>query len=156
MPTPNTARAPPHRCPAQVVGIIGEAACFPNYEAVLPRENDKVVELDSELVGAAIRRVALLADEHSQAVQLQLEQGRLEIFSSSGQYGEAQEVVDIAYAGPALRVGFNYQYLLDFFAAVGKTEPVRMELKDEQSAVQFSPVDQDTYGYTYILMPMRA
>ena len=156
MPTPNTARAPPHRCPAQVVGIIGEAACFPNYEAVLPRENDKVVELDGELVGAAIRRVALLADEHSHAVQLQFEQGRLEIFSSSGQYGEAQEVVDIAYAGQALRVGFNYQYLLDFFAAVGKMEPVRMELKDEQSAVQFCPVDQDAYGYKYIVMPMSA
>ena len=129
---------------------------FPNYEAVLPRENDKVVELDGELVGAAIRRVALLADEHSHAVQLQLEQGRLEIFSSSGQYGEAQEVVDIAYAGPTLRVGFNYQYLLDFFAAVGQRETVRMELKDEQSAVQFSPVDQDTCDYKYILMPMRA
>src|SRR6516225_6908105 len=62
----------------------------------------------------------------------------------AGEYGEAQEVVDIAYAGAALRVGFNYQYLLDFFAAVGKTEPVRMELKDEQTAVQFCPVDQDT------------
>jgi DNA polymerase-3 subunit beta len=62
---------------------------FPNYEAVLPRENDKVVELDGELVGAAIRRVALLADEYSHAVQLQLERRRLEIFSSSGQYGEA-------------------------------------------------------------------
>jgi DNA polymerase III subunit beta len=129
---------------------------FPNYEAVLPRENDKVVELGGEVVGAAIRRVALLADEHSHAVRLRLEPGRLEIFSFSGEYGEAQEVVDIAYAGPALRVGFNYQYLLDFFAAVGKTEPVRMELKDEQSAVQFTPVDQDTYGYKYILMPMRA
>jgi DNA polymerase III subunit beta len=156
MPTPNTARAPPHHCPAQVVGIIGEAACFPNYEAVLPRENDKVVELDGELVGAGIRRVALLADEHLHAVQLQLEQGRLEIFSSSGEHGEAHEVVDIAYAGTALRVGFNYQYLLDFFAAVGKTGTVRTELKDEQSAVQFSPVDQDSCYYKYILMPMRA
>ena len=53
-------------------------------------------------------------------------------------------------------MGFNYQYLLEFFAAVGQKETVRMELKDEQSAVQFSPVDQDTYGYKYILMPMRA
>src|SRR5690349_2808388 len=102
MPTPNTARAPPHHCPAQVVGIIGEAACFPNYEAVLPRENDKVAEFDGELVTAAIRRVALLADERSQALRLQLEQGRLEISSSGGDYGEANEVVDIAYAGPAV------------------------------------------------------
>ncbi len=128
---------------------------FPNYEAVLPRQNDKILELDGELVAAAIRRVALLADEHSHALRLQLEQGRIEISSSSAEYGEAHEVVDIPYGGTALRIGFNYQYLLDFLGAVGKTETVRMELKDEQSAVQFCPVDQDTYAYKYILMPLR-
>jgi glutaminyl-peptide cyclotransferase len=130
---------------------------FPNYQAVLPRENDKVVELDGERVAAAIRRVALLADEHSHALRLQLEPGRLEISSSNSDYGEAHEVVDITYAGTPLRVGFNYQYLLDFLGAIGKSGAVRMELKDEQSAVQFCPVDQDTggYKYIYILMPVR-
>ena len=128
---------------------------FPNYEAVLPRENDKVVEFDGELVTAAIRRVALLADERSQALRLQLEQGRLEISSSGGDYGEANEVLDITFAGPALRIGFNYQYLLDFFGAAGKNGMVRMELKDEQTAVQFCPVDQESYQYRYIVMPLR-
>src|SRR2546428_3422343 len=116
---------------------------FPNYEAVRPGGNDKVAEFDGELVTAAIRRVALLADERSQALRLQLEQGRLEISSSGGDYGEANEVLDIAYAGPALRIGFNYQYLLDFLGAVAKSGMVRMELKDEQTAVQFCPVDQE-------------
>ena len=128
---------------------------FPNYEAVLPRENDKVVEFDGELVTAAIRRVALLADERSQALRLQLEQGRLEISSSGGDYGEAHEVLDLAYAGPGLRIGFNYQYLLDFFGAVGKNGTVRMELKDEQSAVQFCPAERDSYRYRYVVMPLR-
>ena len=128
---------------------------FPNYEAVLPRENDKVVEFDGDLVTAAIRRVALLADERSQALRLQVEQGRLEISSSGGDYGEANDVVDIGYAGPALRIGFNYQYLLDFFGAVGKNGMVRMELKDEQTAVQFCPVDRDSYQYRYVVMPLR-
>ena len=128
---------------------------FPNYEAVLPRENDKVVEFDGELVAAAIRRVALLADERSQALRLQLEQGRLEISSSGGDYGEAHEVLDLAYAGPGLRIGFNYQYLLDFFGAVGKNGTVRMELKDEQSAVQFCPAERDSYRYRYVVMPLR-
>ena len=130
---------------------------FPNYEAVLPRENDKVVEFDGELVTAAIRRVALLADERSQALRLrlQLEQGRLEISSSGGDYGEANEVLDIAFAGPALRIGFNYQYLLDFFGAAGKNGMVRMELKDEQSAVQFCPAERDSYRYRYVVMPLR-
>jgi DNA polymerase-3 subunit beta len=128
---------------------------FPNYWAVLPRENDKIVELDSELVTAAIRRVALLADERSYALRLHLEQGRLEI-SSGGEYGDAHEVVDIGYGGTILSIGFNYHYLLDFFGAVVKTGAVRMELKDEQSAVQFCPVDQETQAQQrYIVMPLR-
>ena len=127
---------------------------FPNYEAVLPRENDKIVELDCELVTAAIGRVALLADERSYALRLHLEQGRLEI-SSGGEYGDAHEVVDIGYGGTNLSIGFIYHYLLDFFGAVVKTGAVRMQLKDEQSAVQFQQVDQETYEYKYILMPLR-
>jgi len=121
---------------------------------VLPRENDKIVELDCELVTAAIRRVALLADERSYALRLRLEQGRLEL-SSGGEYGDAHEVLDVGRGGTTVSIGFNYRYLLDFFSAVAKAGEVRMELKDEQSAVQFCPVDQGTYGYKYLLMPLR-
>ena len=128
---------------------------FPNYEAVLPRENSKVVELDKELVTAAIRRVALLADERSRAIRLQLEKDRLEILSSSGEYGEANEVLDATYQGIPLHVGFNYQYLLDFLAVVDNGGRVRLELKDEQSAGQFRPGEDEVYKYRYVVMPMR-
>ena len=128
---------------------------FPNYEAVLPRENSKVVELDKELVTAAIRRVALLADERSRAIRLQLEKDRLEILSSSGEYGEANEVLDAAYQGDPLHVGFNYQYLLDFLAVVDNGGRIRLELKDEQSAGQFRPGEDEVYKYRYVVMPMR-
>ena len=128
---------------------------FPNYEAVLPRENSKVVELDKELVTAAIRRVALLADERSRAIRLQLEKDRLEILSSSGEYGEANEVLDAQYQGDPLHVGFNYQYLLDFLAVVDNGGRVRLELKDEQSAGQLRPGGDEVYKYRYVVMPMR-
>jgi DNA polymerase-3 subunit beta len=128
---------------------------FPNYEAVLPRENNKVVELEKELVTSAIRRVALLADERSRAIRLQLDKDRLEILSSSGEYGEANEVLDAQYQGDALHVGFNYQYLLDFLAVVDNGGRVRLELKDEQSAGQLRPGGDEVYNYRYVVMPMR-
>src|SRR5439155_14738263 len=128
---------------------------FPNYEAVLPRENNKVIELDKELITAAIRRVALLADERSRAIRIQVDKDRLEIFSSSGEYGEANEVLDAKYASEPLQIGFNYQYLLDFLNAVGNGGKVRMELKDEQSAGQFRPGEDEPYRYRYVVMPMR-
>jgi DNA polymerase-3 subunit beta len=128
---------------------------FPNYEAVLPRENNRVAELDKDLVTSAIRRVALLADERSRAIRFQLEQDRLEIFSSSGEYGEAHETLDAAFQGESLQIGFNYQYLLDFLSVVSEGGKVRLELKDEQSAGQFRPVGDESYRYRYVVMPMR-
>ncbi|MGH9355617.1 MAG: DNA polymerase III subunit beta [Terriglobia bacterium] len=128
---------------------------FPNYEAVLPRDNSRVIEINKTQVEDAIRRVALLADERSRAVRLQVAKDRLEIFSSSGEFGEAQEAIDVNYSGEEMRIGFNYQYLLDFLDAVGESEKVKLELKDEQSAGQLRPSEDDACRYRYVVMPMR-
>ena len=128
---------------------------FPNYEAVLPRENNRVLELDKETISAAVRRVALLADERSRAVRMHLDKGQLEISSSSGEYGEAREVLDTSYQDEAMQIGFNYQYLLDFFSVLGEAEKIKLELKDEQSAGQLRPVEEGPYRYRYVVMPMR-
>jgi len=128
---------------------------FPNYEAVLPRENNRVIQLEKEAIAAAVRRVALLADERSRAVRMHLDKGQLEISSSNGEYGEARDVLDAAYQDEAMQIGFNYQYLLDFFSVMEGTEKVSLELKDEQSAGQLRPVDGGPYRYRYVVMPMR-
>jgi DNA polymerase-3 subunit beta len=128
---------------------------FPNYEAVLPRENNRVAELEHAVVAAAVRRVALLADERSRAIRLQLDKDKLEVFSTSGEYGEAHETLDAQYAGDPLQIGFDYQYLLDFLSVVGDGGKIRLELKDEQSAGQLRPAEQEGERYRYVVMPMR-
>mgnify|MGYP001258246314 CR=1 FL=1 len=128
---------------------------FPNYEAVLPRGNERLVGLEKGLIADAIRRVSLLADERSRAIRIQVDKGKLEIFSSSGDLGEAHEAMDAEYDGEAMEIGFNYQYLLDFLNVVGEIAKVRLELKDEQSAGQLRPTDDGAYQYRYVVMPMR-
>jgi len=128
---------------------------FPNYEAVLPRDNKRVVELDKNLITAAIRRVALLADERSRAIRIQLDKDKMEVFSSSGEYGEAHETLDAVFPGEAMQIGFDYQYLLDFLSVMGDGGKVRLELKDEQSAGQLRPAEGEAYQYRYVVMPMR-
>jgi DNA polymerase III subunit beta len=129
---------------------------YPNYEAVLPRENNKVLELDTDQVRTAVRRVALLASEHSNAVRVLLEKDRLEIASSGGEYGEATEILDGRNEHEPVKIGFNYRYLLDFFEVLKRGERIRMALKDDQSAVEFRPVDEEPGSqYRYVLMPLR-
>jgi len=128
---------------------------FPNYEAVLPRENTRIVEVNKDVVTAAMRRVALLADERSHAVRLQFDKDQLEVFASSGEYGEAHETLEAAYQGEPMLIGFNCHYLLDFLNVLGDGGKVRVELKDEQSAGQLRPGDEEVYQYRYVVMPMR-
>ena len=129
---------------------------FPNYEAVLPRDNNKFVIVRSEDLMGALQRVAQFADERSGAVKIRLEQNELRISSSSTDSGESEDIIETPYNYDPLVVGFNSQYLIDFLKAIGNTGEVRLEFKDAQSAGQMRPEDaNEDQKYRYILMPMR-
>ena len=129
---------------------------FPNYEAVLPRDNNKFVIVKSEDLMGSIQRVAQFADERSGAIKLRLEQNELKLSSSSTDSGESEDSIETPYNYDPLVVGFNSQYLIDFLKATGTTGEVRLEFKDAQSAGQMRPEDgSEDVKYRYILMPMR-
>lgn len=127
---------------------------FPNYEAVLPKDNTKSINLHGEELSAAISRVAQFADERSRAVRLKLEKGELKLSASSTETGESEDSIEIDYDGDALTIGFNAQYVLEFLKAAGAGD-VKLELKDAQSAGQLRPAESEDYKYRYIVMPMR-
>ena len=127
---------------------------FPNYEAVLPKDNNKSITLHGEDFGAAISRVAQFADERSRAVRLKLEKGELKLSASSAETGESEDSLETDYNGDTLTIGFNAQYILEFLKAVGAGD-VKLELKDAQSAGQLRPAEGEDYKYRYIVMPMR-
>ncbi len=128
---------------------------FPNYEAVLPKENTRSVALSTGEITAAISRVAQFADERSGAIRLRLEKNELKISSSSTETGESEDSIEIAYSAEAMTIGFNSQYLLDFFKNAD-ADQVRIEFKDAQSAGQLRPDIPDAeFKYRYVVMPMR-
>jgi DNA polymerase-3 subunit beta len=127
---------------------------FPAYERVIPKGNDRRVEMERERITSAIRRVALLSNERSRAVKLRLEDGKAEVTSSSPEFGEARELLPVEYQGPALQICFNAQYVLDFLGVV-ETDSIALELKDEVSQAVLRPQGVSDYEYTYVVMPMR-
>jgi len=127
---------------------------FPNYEAVLPRDANKMVALDRNELQDALRRVSQLADQRSHAVKFTLAKEGLEISASSPEYGEAKEAIEKEFKGEPISIGFNAQYLLDFLAAA-PDGPINFELKDEQSAGQLRPLADESSRYRYVVMPMR-
>jgi DNA polymerase III subunit beta len=129
---------------------------FPNFEAVLPRDNNKAVAVHCDELSAAIQRVAQFADERSNAIRMRVEKGELKISSSNTETGESEDSLETAYNGDPMVIGFNSQYLLEFLKVVGAGD-VRFEFKDAQSAGQLRPDEapDSEYKYRYIVMPMR-
>ena len=132
------------------------AGQFPNYEMVIPKENDKLVGIGAKAFGDGIRRAAVMSDERLKSVKLSFKTGELEISAVNSDAGEAREVVPIEYEGEKLIIGFNSQYLLDFIGVCG-VDSISLALRDSNTQGLFKPVgagDLD-FEYKYIAMPMN-
>ena len=94
---------------------------FPNYEMVMPKDNDKSVVFDLEEMRNAVRRMSLIADDRNRSIRLNVREGEIEVTAQSAEEGEGTEVVQADYTGEAVQLGFNWQYLLEFLtnAATG-------------------------------------
>src|SRR3954468_3585793 len=127
---------------------------FPAYERVIPKGNDKHIEFERDRLTNAVKRVALLSNERSRAVKIQIDKGKVDVTSSSPDLGEAKETLPVEYSGSSMQICFNAQYVLDFLSAVA-TDIVSLDLKDEVSQAVMKPVGAEGYDYTYVIMPMR-
>jgi DNA polymerase III subunit beta len=130
------------------------AGQFPNYELVIPRENDKFVVAASKILGDGIRRAAIMSDEKLKAIRLSFRTGALELTASSAEAGEAREVIPVEFEGETLDIGFNPLYLLDFMGACG-SESISIAIKDAETQGLLRPVGPADLDYRYVVMPMK-
>ena len=100
---------------------------FPNYEMVMPKDNDKTAIFDLDEMNRAVRRMALIADERNRSIRLTVREGEIEVTAQSSEQGEGSEIVQADYKGEELQLGFNHQYLLEFLQNVGSAEMIAAE-----------------------------
>lgn len=127
---------------------------FPNFDAVIPKDNPNIVILPRDEFGDAIRRVSLLSAERSRGIKFTLEKNKLRLYSSNPEVGEARDKLDIEYKGATIEIGFNSQYILDFLSTT-EGDKIRFELKDENSAALMRPDKDEDIRSLYVLMPMK-
>ena len=125
---------------------------FPDYERVIPRNNDKSLEVDTKLFADAVDRVSTISMEKGRAVKLGIGGGKIVLAVNNPDSGSAEEEVACAYAGPAIDIGFNSRYLLDVAGQI-KSEAMIFSLADAGSpTIIRDPGDAQAL---YVLMPMR-
>lgn len=125
---------------------------FPEYNRVIPKNNELVAFINRDAFLHALRRMAILSSEKSKGVKIMLREGSLEISSSNPEFGDAKEDLEIEYSGPDMSIGFNARYLIDILHAQD-TEKVRLLVKDNLSPGLVKPSEGD--NYLAVVMPMR-
>ena len=125
---------------------------FPDYQAVIPRENDKKIHLSRDTFTACLKRIATMTTEKGEGIMFQIQNGSMAVSSSSHDFGDAREDMDVDYTGEEVVIGFNGRYLLDALAAIRSDELV-LELKDNATAGVLKPVGEP--GYLCLVMPMK-
>lgn len=130
------------------------AGHFPNYELVIPKDNDKIINIGTKAFGDAIRRAAIMADERLKSVKLSFKASELELSATNMDAGESREVVPVEFEGEKLEIGFNSQYLLDFIGACGG-DTVSIAVKNSEAQGLLKPIGVENFDYIYIVMPMK-
>ena len=86
---------------------------FPDYNAVIPQDNDKDITLDKADFAQTIRRVSITADRITSQIKLGIENGRMELSARGTEGSQSEDEIPVSYEGEALEIGFNFVYLQD-------------------------------------------
>lgn len=125
---------------------------YPNYQQVIPKESNKKIIVQRTELESALRRVSVLSKDKANAVKLSSAPGRLTLFSSNPDYGEATEEMSAQYEGEALNTGFNARYLLDVFDVMdGEKVSLQMESALSPCLIQ----EAETPGFKCVVMPIK-
>jgi len=129
---------------------------FPDYNAVIPQDNDKFITLDKADFTQTIRRVSITADRITSQIKLGIEKGRMELSARGTEGSQSEDEIPVSYDGEALEIGFNFVYLQDILKNI-KTSSILLSLKDSQSAALIKPLTEDgeETGVLCLLMPLR-
>jgi len=125
---------------------------FPDYVRVVPAANTKVFKLGREDLMHAMQRAAILTTDKFKGVRMVLAAGSLKITSTNADQEDAQEELEVDYAGDGLDIGFNVNYLLDVLGNL-RTEQVRFSLGDALGSALITMPDSEQFKY--VVMPMR-
>jgi DNA polymerase-3 subunit beta len=125
---------------------------FPEYGRVIPATPAKRVQADRELLRQALQRTAILSNEKYRGIRLAVRTDLLVIQAHNPEQEEAEDQVEVVYAGDEVEIGFNVNYLLDALSAI-EGDKVEIGLTDSNSSCLIhAPGLTQT---RYVVMPMR-
>ncbi len=123
---------------------------YPNYKQVIPKEAEKRIKLDRELMQEIAQRASIMVNEKNNSIKLRISENTLEVSGKSNEFGEFSEQMDVEYSGEEVQIGFNPSFLISPLRNITKDE-IFFEFKDEMSPGVFKTLD----NFVCVVMPVR-
>lgn len=128
---------------------------YPNYDQVIPRDNDKVAVADRNALASALRRMSVIASDQTHRIRLSFNSGMLKFSVTTPDLGEAQDELPVRYTGDPLDIGFNASYLLEILRFM-PTDEVKLTFRAPERAATVEPEGwRDPATYMCLVMPLR-
>jgi DNA polymerase III subunit beta len=128
---------------------------YPNYEQVIPRDNDRIAISDKVALVSALKRMSVIASDQTHRIRLSFNSGLLRFSVQTPDLGEAQDELPIRFTGDQIDIGFNANYLLEILRYI-PTDEVRLTLKAPERAATVEPEGwSDPASYLCLVMPLR-
>jgi DNA polymerase-3 subunit beta len=125
---------------------------FPDYHAVIPKEDQFSIEVDRVALLDAMRKMLILSNERYRAVKMSLESNTMELISTNPDLGEAQENIGVEYQGGRLEAGFNPRYFIDALQPMESDKVILSFVDNSKPCVLKGEADE---GFLGLIMPMR-
>ena len=128
---------------------------FPNYNAVIPQNNQNVVTVDKQTLVAACKRVAVFANTGTSLLKLSLSENKITMSAQDIDFStSAEETIACSYEGTPMAIGFKAPFLIGILSAIGSAD-VKLQLADPARAGLVLPTEnEENEDLLMLLMPM--
>jgi DNA polymerase-3 subunit beta len=126
-------------------------AKFPNYKAILPKTDGKIVILDRDYFFNVLKRVTILSDSEFNAVKFIVKNSKMKIESMLKEIGEMYEFINIEYNDEPFEIALNARFLMSLLSVM-KSKKIKFIINDSESPCILKG-DEDT-GFLGLIMPM--
>src|SRR2546423_639396 len=128
---------------------------YPNYQQVIPKDNDKYAIADKLALTSALRRMSVIASDQTHRIRLSFNQALLRFSVQTPDLGEATDEMPVRYNGDPLDIGFNANYLLEILKYI-PTDEVKLTFRAPERAATLEPEGwNDPGNYLCLVMPLR-
>ena len=129
---------------------------YPNYESVIPLENDKKLSVDRNALLASVKRVSLYSSNTTHQIRFSTKKNELKIMAEDVDFGgEAKERVVCNYSADNMEIGFNATYLMDILSHIDSAEVVFSFSSSVKAAIIKPTTMKENEDVLMLVMPMR-